>query len=182
MHRPEAMEEVAVVTGANTGIGFAVAQQLCAEGLTVVCACRDRARGEAACAALRAAAAAASDSGPAPCRCELRLLDLASLASVRRFADDLCAGLGGSRRLRLLVCNGGVNSTSVPHARDQQLTEDGLDRLWQVNFVSHFLLTCLLLPALSLRGGDGDHGGRVLNVSSVMHRHADLARMVDPAF
>lgn len=88
-------EPVAVVTGANTGIGLAVAHQLCAEGFLVVLGCRDPARGEAACAALHAVGG----------RCELRLLDLASLASVDEFAAGLVAWLGCSRgrRLRLLV-------------------------------------------------------------------------------
>ena len=110
-----------VVTGANSGIGFAAARALGRAGARVVLAVRDVAKGEAA---------AASIEG----RPEVRELDLADLASVRAFA----AAWDGD--LDVLVDNAGV--MAVPERR----TKDGFELQFGTNHLGHFALTNLLLP------------------------------------
>ncbi|GMI40968.1 hypothetical protein TeGR_g6122 [Tetraparma gracilis] len=137
---------VALVTGANTGIGLQTALALSERGLTVVLACRDPAKGQAAAALVPRAAFVAP-------------LDLASFASVRAFAK---AYRERFKRLDVLVNNAGVNSFEA-----RPPTADGFEHVMQVNFLAAFLLTDLLLPCLK-EGVDA----RVVNVSSVMHRFA----------
>src|SRR5438270_5486389 len=93
---PDLSGRVAVVTGANRGLGREVTRRLAARGARVVMACRDEAGGEAAAAALRAEGLAGA--------LEVRSLDLASLASV----EKLAAGFAGEPRLDLLVNNAGL--------------------------------------------------------------------------
>ncbi|CAJ1343807.1 unnamed protein product [Effrenium voratum] len=144
---------LAIVTGANTGIGFHTAEQLSARGFHVLLACRSLDRGQDA---LRAAQAKGS--------AELMRLDLASFASVQTFAREVQAM---DRPLALLVCNAGMNSASANQETAHQLSEDKVDVLYQTNYLSHFLLILLLLPLLKSRG-------RVVSVSSVVHRSASL--------
>ncbi|MBB4743290.1 NAD(P)-dependent dehydrogenase (short-subunit alcohol dehydrogenase family) [Actinoplanes octamycinicus] len=120
---------VAVVTGANSGIGYVTARELARRDMTVVLACRDPDRGQAALDRIRAEAAGA--------RLELRQVDLGSLASIRAFA----AGWDHDR-LDLLVNNAGI--AVVPFAR----TEDGFESQFGVNHLGTFALTGLLLPHL----------------------------------
>ncbi|MBW8482495.1 oxidoreductase [Actinomadura parmotrematis] len=119
----------AVVTGANSGIGYHTALQLGRHGADVVLACRDAGRGEEA----RTRMAAAVPGG----RFELASLDLADLASVRAFA----AAHAGDP-LDLLVNNAGV--MALPH----HTTADGFEMQFGTNHLGHFALTGLLLPAL----------------------------------
>lgn len=70
--------------------------------------------------------------------------------------------------LKLLICNAGLNSASAEQEPSRQLSSDGVDKLYQTNYLSHFLLTLLLLPLLRRAKG------RVINVSSVVHRSASL--------
>lgn len=136
----------AIVTGANTGIGYETARSLAAAGARVIFACRDEVRGRKAierCQRLHPNADVA-----------LGQLDLGSLASVRSFV----AGLG-LERLDMLVCNAGL------YGGGYQETTDGFERCVGVCHVGHFLLFSLLLPALE-RSGDG----RVVMVSSESHR------------
>ncbi|HEY2256365.1 MAG TPA: SDR family NAD(P)-dependent oxidoreductase, partial [Variovorax sp.] len=119
-----------LITGANSGIGWQAALALGRAGAAVILACRDRQRGEAALAQLRAAAPAS--------RPELRLLDLASLASVRRFALD---ELAHERPLQVLVNNAGV--MAPPRRRE---TADGFELQLGTNLLGHFALTVLLMP------------------------------------
>ncbi|EFJ45858.1 hypothetical protein VOLCADRAFT_118225, partial [Volvox carteri f. nagariensis] len=143
--------KVAIVTGGNAGIGFATAQQLARRGAHVVLACRDKARAEAAVQAIAhwtpalpgcgpkatATASASADHSPTGIRVESMDLDLGRLSSVRSFAEEW------RRRglpLHLLVCNAGVMAPL-----EKTLTSDGLEVQFQVNFLSHWLLTHLLL-------------------------------------
>lgn len=155
-----AAQRTAVVTGANTGIGFHAASQLAAQGYHVVLACRSLERGEAALQEMRQAAA---DRGSTQVSAEVRQLDLCSFASVRDFAAGL---LEAGSTLSLFVWNAGLNTASVDKAPEAQLTVDGVDVVYQVNFLSQFLLTLLLLPLLR------SAKGRVVSVTSVMHRSA----------
>ena len=136
----------AVVTGANSGIGFVAARELARAGAHVVLACRDARRGEAALLRVREAVPDA--------RVQLGELDLADLASVRGFAA------ARSEPLDLLVNNAGV--MALP---SRQETADGFERQIGTNHLGHFALTGLLLDRL-LEGDDP----RVVTVSSNAHK------------
>ncbi|MFE3453853.1 oxidoreductase [Nonomuraea sp. NPDC059194] len=145
---PDQTGRVAVVTGANSGIGYVTARELARRGAHVVLACRDLGRGNAALIRMR---------GEVPgARLELRRVDLGSLTSIREFAAGWDRG-----RLDLLVNNAGV--AMVPYA----LTTDGFESQFGVNHLGTFALTGLLLPHL-LAAPDP----RVVTVSSEGQRFA----------
>jgi NAD(P)-dependent dehydrogenase (short-subunit alcohol dehydrogenase family) len=136
------------VTGANSGIGFVTSAELARAGATVVLGCRDPAKGERAAAEIRASVPSAA--------VHVREIDLASLASVRAFADRLA---GERERLDLLINNAGVM------APPRELTVDGFESQLGINHLGHFALTGLLLGKL-LSAPEP----RVVTVSSLMHR------------
>ncbi len=142
---------VAVVTGANTGVGLATAARLAAQGATVILACRDRDRGERAAGRL---AAWTADRRPP----QVVVADLASMASVRAGAEQILASCA---RLDLLINNAGV--MAIPFER----TEDGVERTFATNHLGHFALTGLLLDRLL-----ATPSSRVITVSSNAHRRA----------
>ncbi|MDP4506172.1 oxidoreductase [Nonomuraea turcica] len=145
---PELTGRVAVVTGANSGIGYVTARELARRGAHVVLACRDLERGQAALIHMR---------GEVPgAHLELRRVDLSSLTSIREFASGW-----NHDRLDLLVNNAGV--AMVPHA----LTSDGFESQFGINHLGTFALTGLLLPHL-LATPDP----RVVTVSSEGQRFA----------
>jgi len=131
---PDQSGRTALVTGANSGLGFATSVGLARAGARVLLACRDTERGEAALARLRAEVPAAAGTSA-----ELVPLDLASLASVRATAADVA---GRIDRLDALVCNAGV--MAVP----RRTTADGFEMQLGTNHLGHFALTGLLLPLL----------------------------------
>ena len=94
---PDQMGRVAVVTGANSGIGFETAKELAKKGAVVVLACRNQSKGEAAANAIRSEKPAG--------RVQVMALDLSSLASVRAFAAEFSSEF---ERLDLLINNAGV--------------------------------------------------------------------------
>jgi NAD(P)-dependent dehydrogenase (short-subunit alcohol dehydrogenase family) len=144
---PDQSGRTAVVTGANSGIGWETARALAAKGARVVLACRSEEKGRDAERRLRAALPDA-DVGFEP-------LDLGSLASVRRFAEKLSAG---EARLDLLVNNAGV--MMPPYGK----TADGFETQLGTNHLGHFALTGLLLDRLRRAPA-----ARVVNVSSLAH-------------
>jgi len=131
---PDQTGRTIVVTGANSGLGERTAAALAAHGATVVLACRNTDKG---------AAAAARMTGDV----SVRELDLADLASVRRFAEQ-------TGEVDVLVNNAGI--MAVPRGR----TADGFELQIGTNFLGHFALTGLLLPRLV---------DRVVTVSSGLH-------------
>ncbi len=135
----------AVVTGANSGLGYRISLVLAAHGASVVLACRHAERAEAAQRAIRSEVPNAAVT--------VGSLDLADLASVRRFASTYSA-----ERIDLLVNNAGV--MAIQH----RLTADGFEMQFGTNHLGHFALTGLLLPAL-LRC----RAPRVVTVSSLVH-------------
>jgi NAD(P)-dependent dehydrogenase (short-subunit alcohol dehydrogenase family) len=142
---PSQKGKLVVVTGANSGIGWDTALELARAGGKVILTARSEAKG-------RDAVGRILEQLPtANVRAEI--LDLASLASVRSFAAKINNGLS----LDLLVNNAGV--MAVPK---RQLTADGFERQFGTNFLGHFALTGLLLPAL-LRAPSA----RVTTVSSI---------------
>jgi NAD(P)-dependent dehydrogenase (short-subunit alcohol dehydrogenase family) len=138
--------KTAVVTGANSGIGYFTALELARAGAEVVIGCRDPKRGEEALRSLR------ERSGG---KVELVALNLASLASVRAFADEVRRL---HPRLDLLVNNAGI---MAPPRRE--LTADGFEAQFGTNHLGHFALTGLLWPALR-----ASPAARVVTVSSGM--------------
>jgi len=149
---------VAVVTGANSGLGFETAKVLADHGATVIAACRDDGRCSAAVERLHARAPSAR---VVPMR-----LDLADLDSVRIFAREF-----GRRfeSLDILVNNAGV--MAPPH---RMTTTQGFELQFGVNHLGHFALTGLLMPAL-LRVPES----RVVAVSSFAHEsgHIDFENL-----
>jgi NAD(P)-dependent dehydrogenase (short-subunit alcohol dehydrogenase family) len=145
---PDQAGRIAIVTGANSGLGLVVARELARKGALVVLACRNMEKGRAAHAETAAAA-----TGPEP---ELEELDLASLDSVRGFAERMKRKLEG---LDLLVNNAGVM------ASPRRLTQDGFELHLGTNHLGHFALTLLLLPLMENR-----EDARVVTVSSNAHK------------
>ncbi|MEU9038047.1 oxidoreductase [Streptomyces sp. NPDC048352] len=145
---PDQSGRTAVVTGANSGIGYVTARELARHGASVVLACRSAARGRDAVSRLRREVAS----------CDVRFLalDLADLSSVRQFARDF---VRHRPALDLLVNNAGV--MALPYGR----TADGFETQFGVNHLGHFALTGLLLPRLLAAAP----GARIVNVSSVLH-------------
>ncbi|MGI8801706.1 MAG: oxidoreductase [Solirubrobacteraceae bacterium] len=147
---PDQTGRRAVVTGANSGIGFVTARELARAGAHVVLACRDRTRGEAAVAAIR-------DELPEAVM-ELGIADLADLESVRAFARGLA-----EEPIDLLINNAGVMATP------RQLTVDGFELQFATNHLGHFALTGLLFERLL-----GAPAPRVVTVSSLLHRSGEI--------
>jgi NAD(P)-dependent dehydrogenase (short-subunit alcohol dehydrogenase family) len=138
----------AVVTGANSGLGFETARVLAERGAAVVLAVRDPAKAKDAAARISALVPEA--------RLSTVRLDLGSMASIRAAAKELRAG---HERLDLLINNAGLMMT--PHGR----TEDGFELQFGTNHLGHFALTGLLLDRMLQVPGS-----RVVTVSSNGHR------------
>ena len=136
--------KVAIVTGANTGIGYETAKALAVEhGMTVVLACRSRHKGEKAVEQIQ------REGGRGAVFVEP--LDLSSSQSIADFAKAIKDKFG---KVDVLVNNAGRNASGDP--------VEGRDLLFQTNFLGHFDLTAHLMDTLAPRA-------RVVNLSSVMH-------------
>jgi NAD(P)-dependent dehydrogenase (short-subunit alcohol dehydrogenase family) len=146
---PSQAGKTALITGANSGIGYQAALELARHGEHVLLGCRNEAKGRAALERLLREAPGAS--------AEVVQLDMASLASIRAFA---AAFIGRGIVLDLLVNNAGV--MALPK---RELTEDGFERQFGTNHLGHFALTGLLLPALL-----ASPAPRVVTVASLAHR------------
>lgn len=128
---PSQKGKLAVVTGANSGIGWNTALELARAGAEVVVAARTEAKGGDAVTRIRKEVPAA--------KVRYEQLDLASLRSVREFAERV----GRAAKVDLLVNNAGVMRIPV-----RKVTEDGFEMQMATNFLGPFALTGLLLPAL----------------------------------
>jgi NAD(P)-dependent dehydrogenase (short-subunit alcohol dehydrogenase family) len=151
---PELTGRRAIVTGANSGLGFQIARELARHGARVVLAVRDVERGEEAARRIRD-----ETDPPAPPDIALAVarLDLADLESVRQFAAAYAGGLD------LLVNNAGVM------ALPRRTTKDGFEMQLGTNHLGHFALTGLLLPKLLERPG-----ARVVTMSSGAHAYGRI--------
>ncbi|MEV0669279.1 SDR family NAD(P)-dependent oxidoreductase [Mycobacterium sp. NPDC050441] len=147
-HLPDQTGRVAVITGANTGIGFETAAALAGKGARVVLAVRDRDKGAEAAARIRERTSRAD--------IDILSLDLTSMRSVHSAASELKAAYS---KIDLLINNAGVMLTP------KRVTEDGFELQFGTNHLGHFALTGLLLeqmlPVLD---------SRVVTVSSLGHR------------
>jgi len=144
---PSQRGRVAVITGANTGLGFEAARVLAAKGARVLLACRDEGKAQAAMAAI-AAEGPTADLGFVP-------LDQGDLASVRTAAAQAAA----EPRLDVLLNNAGVMVPPLSY------TKDGFEQQFGVNHLGTFALTGLLLPKLAETAGS-----RVVITASLAHR------------
>jgi NAD(P)-dependent dehydrogenase (short-subunit alcohol dehydrogenase family) len=145
---PDQHGRVAVVTGANSGLGLVTAAELARHGAHVVLAVRNTAAGE------QAARRIDGDT-------EVRELDLASLDSVRAFAAKLVVD---HPAIDLLVNNAGVVFLGP-----RRTSADGFELQFATNVLGHFALTGLLLDNLAAA-----REARVVNLSSITHRNAHL--------
>ncbi len=155
---PSLEGHVAVVTGANRGLGLEITRALAAAGASIVMACRDRDRA-------RSAATAVLRQAPRS-QIDILALDLADLASVRQFA---AAYLKQHARVDLLIHN--ASAIMVP----QQKTRDGFEMHLGVNHLGAFALTGLLLDALKASTA----GARVVSMSSLSHRMTSGLQLED---
>lgn len=149
---PDQTGRIAVVTGANSGIGLETARVLARKGAHVVLAVRNREKGEAARADITRAEPQA--------KIAVRHLDLANLESVETFSEEFGAA---HQRLDLLINNAGV--MVPPFGR----TADGFEQQFGINHLGHFALTGRLLPLLRRT-----ESARVVTVSSLAHRFRPL--------
>lgn len=149
----------AIVTGASAGLGEETARALASRGAAVTLAVRDTAKGEAAAARIRNAVKTA--------KVDVGAVELSIPDSVRAFA---ASWLGANAQLDLLINNAGV--MACPLMR----TKEGWEMQLATNHFGHFLLTCLLAPALRAAGK-----ARVVNLSSAGH-HMSNVDFDDPHF
>ncbi|KAM9773906.1 retinol dehydrogenase 13-like [Syngnathus typhle] len=136
-----------IITGANTGIGKETAQELAKRGGRIIMGCRDMEKCEAAAKEIRG-----NTLNPHVYACHL---DLASMKSIREFADRIKEK---EQRVDVLINNAGVMRCPA------WKTEDGFDMQFGVNHLGHFLLTNLLLDRLKESAPS-----RVINLSSLAH-------------
>jgi NAD(P)-dependent dehydrogenase (short-subunit alcohol dehydrogenase family) len=150
---PDQAGRVALVTGANSGIGFEAARALAEHGATVLLGCRNQAKATDALSRIQAAAPGATS--------EIVPLDLSDLDSIRAAAESITARYD---QLDLLINNAGVM------ALPKQSTKDGFEMQFGTNHLGHFALTGHLLPLLL-----GTPNSRIVSVSSNAHRMGRIA-------
>ena len=141
------VQEVKIlITGANTGIGFATAEQLVKQGQHVILACRNPQKAQDAQNKLRSL-----NQG----QVDLISLDLNSLELTRKAADEIADRYGN---LDVLINNAGL------FTKTKQLTADGFEQQFGVNYLGHFLLTQKLLPVLQKAPK-----ARIVHLASIAH-------------
>ena len=144
---PSQKGKIAIVTGANSGLGKEITIGLAKKEIKVIMACRNQSKAESAKAEVLSKVNNAD--------LEIMILDLSSLSSVRNFASAFGKKY---KRLDLLIENAGI---MVPPLSK---TEDGFESQMGVNYFSHFLLTNLLYPLLNKT-----KGSRIATTSSLAH-------------
>lgn len=142
-----ATDKVVIVTGANTGIGKAVARQFANRGAKVIMACRDMKKCEKA----RFEIATESTNKYVYCR----MCDLASQQSIRQFVEKFKSE---HKELHFLINNAGIMNCRKSY------TQEGIEAQLGVNFMGHFLLTNLLLDVLKASAPS-----KIINVSDISY-------------
>jgi len=150
---PDLTGKLAIITGANSGIGFEASRAMVTHGAQVILACRDIEKGEVAAQQIRSEISEA--------KLEVKTLDVADLASVRAFAD---AFTSKSVSLNILCNNAGV--MMVPERVE---TKDGFELQFGTNHLGHFALTGLLLQVMK-----DTPGARIVTISSMGHRQGKI--------
>jgi NAD(P)-dependent dehydrogenase (short-subunit alcohol dehydrogenase family) len=149
-------DKTVLITGSTDGVGRVVAQRLGAAGARVLVHGRDAARGKATVAEIEAAGGKA----------EFLAADLASLADVRRLAE---AVRGRTDRLDILINNAGIGTAGAK----RQLSTDGYELRFAVNYLAGFLLTSELLPLLKAGAPS-----RIVNVASAGQQAIDFGNVM----
>lgn len=143
---PDMSGKLALITGANSGLGFNTTKGLAASGAKVIMACRTVAKAESARDKILSETPGAD--------LEIRQLDLSDLGSVKSFAESI---INDGLAPDLLINNAGV--MAVPYGK----TKDGFEMQIGTNHLGHFALTGLLINQLA-------DGARIVNVASMAHR------------
>ena len=145
---PNLKGKTAMVTGANSGLGFQTSVQLAKNGARVVMACRNMTKAEESLQQIKGLVPNAD--------IEIIQVDLGNLRSIHECADDFMTGNG---ELHMLINNAGIGG--FPFAK----TTDGFESHFGINHLGHYLLTGKLLPLIK-----STPGSRVVSVSSIMSR------------
>ncbi|XP_046560458.1 LOW QUALITY PROTEIN: dehydrogenase/reductase SDR family member on chromosome X-like [Haliotis rubra] len=173
-------ERIVVVTGGNTGIGYEAAKHIAMMGATVIIACRSEQRATDAIKKMNEDYEQIKADGNlrqghingAKLPVEFMQLDLASLKSTMDFIE---AFKSSGRKLQVLLCNAGLAAV------DREITEDGYELQFQVNYLTHFLIVAHLLPIMKTSGEDC----RIIFTSSAAHKFArfdlDKAQAQNPS-
>jgi NAD(P)-dependent dehydrogenase (short-subunit alcohol dehydrogenase family) len=151
-------EKIALITGANKGLGFEMARQLGQAGVTVLLAARDPRKGEAAAEKLRGEGLDAQFL-------KLDVTDKADHAAASAFLEE------NFGRLDILINNAGISAESPGSGKVSTTTEDAIRRAFETNFFAPVALTQVLLPLLKKSAA-----GRIVNMSSILGSqtlHAD---------
>jgi NAD(P)-dependent dehydrogenase (short-subunit alcohol dehydrogenase family) len=149
---PSQSGKVAIVTGANSGIGFQAALALAKKDVEVILACRDLKKGE------EAKTNIVNEYPKSRITC--MKIDLSSLREVREFADQFHKQYN---KLDLLINNAGIMMSPY------KVTEDGFENQLATNYIGHFALTGLLLPVLTKTPSS-----RVVTLTSLSYKWAQI--------
>lgn len=158
---PSLVGKTVLVTGSTDGLGREVATRLGLLGAHVLVHGRNTERGEEVVEAINAGPGTAA----------FYRADLGSLQEVRELAAQV---IGDNQQLHLLVNNAGIASGF--NDGQKAMSDDGYEMIFQVNYLSHYLLTDLLLPLL-----EHSAPSRIVNVASIAQRPLDLGDITDPA-
>lgn len=145
-------DKICLITGANSGIGFAAAEEIARRGATVVLVCRNLEKANAAAEEMRKRTGSAS--------VEAMAADVSSQSEIRRLAAEFQKK---HTTLHMLINNAGI------HSRKRVLSVDGIEMTFAVNHLAYFLLTNLLLGTI-----EASAPARIINVSSEAHRRGKL--------
>jgi len=151
-------KKIALITGANKGLGFEMARQLGQTGVRVLLAARDSGKGEAAAAKLR-------DEGVDAQFLKLDVTDKKDRAAASAFVEEKFG------RLDILINNAGISAEALGSGKVSTTTEDAIPRTFETNFFAPVALTQALLPLLKK-----SDAGRIVNMSSILGSqtlHAD---------
>jgi NAD(P)-dependent dehydrogenase (short-subunit alcohol dehydrogenase family) len=157
-------KKIALVTGANKGLGFEMARQLGQAGVTVILAARDRQKGEAAAAKLRGEGLDAQFL-------KLDVTDKRDRAAASAFLEQTFG------RLDILINNAGISLDGLGGGKVATTTEDAIHRTFDTNFFAPVALTQALLPLLKK-----SDAGRIVNMSSILGSQALHADPKSPIY
>ncbi len=151
-------KKVALITGANKGLGYEMARQLAQSGVTVVLAARDRAKGEVAAEKLK-------NEG-----LDVRFIKL-DVTNKKDYAEAVAFLEKNFGKLDILINNAGISADGLAGTSVSATTEESLQRTFETNFFAPIALTQTLLPLLKK-----SEAGRIVNMSSILGSqtlHAD---------